>query len=94
MVRFIALAGVVGVAACAPAVAPPPAFLAAPADPLRRVPPVRAGDVTAGTRDFRVVGPRDWLDVNRDIMPPGTAAQPQPPAGASPESPRQEEAPR
>ena len=56
--------------------------------------PVRAGDVTAGTRDFRVVGPRDWLDVNRDIMPPGTAAQPQPPAGASPDSPRQEEAPR
>ena len=66
--RILASAMCIAVSACAAPPAPP-AYLASPADPARRGSPLRVGDVTAGTRNFRVAGPRDWMEINRDISP-------------------------
>lgn len=70
MLRVVILAICVAASACAPTRPPPPTYLLAVGDPRRRAPALRVGDATAGTRDFRPVGPRDWIDVNRDIAPP------------------------
>jgi hypothetical protein len=71
MFRFLSLAGALVLGACSPPPTPPaPSHIVAPADPGRRVAPLRVGNTTGGTRDFRVVGPRDWKEINRDIAPP------------------------
>lgn len=53
--------------ACIPA-APPP-YLAAPADPAIGGRPPSYTSVTAGVRDYRVVEPLDWGELNRRVAP-------------------------
>lgn len=52
-----------------PAVAAPPAYLADPADPDRRVPPLLYESVTGGTKSFRPVDPKGWAQQNKDVAP-------------------------
>jgi hypothetical protein len=66
LVLFAATALVVG--ACVPAA---PSSLTAAADPAMDIRRPRYSTVTAGVRDYRPVGPRDWRELNREVTPEG-----------------------
>lgn len=53
--------------ACVPIA--PPAYLVAPADPGVRVRDPVYAPVTAGVKDYRVVEPKDWRELNREATP-------------------------
>ncbi|RYC31340.1 hypothetical protein D3273_14595 [Lichenibacterium minor] len=53
----------------AAAAAEPYPSLLAPADPARGATRLRYAPVTAGFRRFGVVGPRDWVALNREVGP-------------------------
>lgn len=53
--------------ACVPAA--PPAWLVQPANPAVPLRDPRYATVTAGVKDYRVVDPKDWRDLNRDVGP-------------------------
>ena len=55
--------------ACVPAT---PHYLVAPSDPNVPGPGPRYATVTAGVRDYRPVGPRDWREQNRAVAPADT----------------------
>lgn len=60
-------------AACAQ---PAPPHYTRAADASVRVPSIRAANVTAGARDFRIVAPADWATINRRVMPKPKEARP------------------
>jgi hypothetical protein len=67
MDRLIIVAALaLGLGACVPAT---PHYLIAACDPpmLGRGP--HYAPVTAGVRDFKPVGPRDWRELNREVSP-------------------------
>ena len=69
MIRSVLLAAIAfEVGACVPA-APP--SLTAAADPAVDIRRPRYSTVTAGVRDYRPVGPRDWRELNRQVTPEG-----------------------
>ncbi|HKH33521.1 MAG TPA: hypothetical protein VKA80_05050 [Beijerinckiaceae bacterium] len=55
-----------GVGACVPAT---PHYLTAASDPSISGRGPRYATVTAGVRDYRPVGPRDWRELNREVAP-------------------------
>jgi len=68
MMKLILLAALgVGLAACAPTT--PPAYLAAPADPSVGIRSPGYSSVTAGVRNYDVVEPLDWRELNRRVTP-------------------------
>jgi hypothetical protein len=69
MVRVVFIAAAASmVGACMPAAAP---SLTAAADPTIDIRQLRYSTVTAGVRDYRPVGPRDWRELNREVAPEG-----------------------
>ena len=71
----------VGLLLCGAATAAAQSYpsLLAPADPARGGARLRYAPVTAGFRRFGVVGPKDWVTLNREVGPkaargPATAA--------------------
>jgi hypothetical protein len=62
---LVALTLVLG--ACVPATLP--AYLAAPADPSLGTRPPRYAAVTTGVRNYDVVEPLDWRELNRRVAP-------------------------
>ena len=64
VVAITALAG--GVAGCMPVT---PHYLVAASDPAIRGRGARYATVTAGVKDYRPVGPRDWRALNREVGP-------------------------
>ncbi|MDE4915896.1 hypothetical protein PQI07_35520 [Methylobacterium sp. 092160098-2] len=65
--RQAALAAVLPLAGCMPAAVP--AGLILPSDPDVPVRTPRYGKVTRGVKDFGVVEPKDWRDLNRQVAP-------------------------
>ncbi|WP_345821844.1 hypothetical protein ABC766_08710 [Methylobacterium fujisawaense] len=65
--RPAALAAVLPLAGCMPAAVP--VGLVLPSEPHVPVPPPRYAKVTAGVQDFRVVEPKDWRELNRQVAP-------------------------
>jgi len=65
--RPAALAAVLPLAGCIPAAVP--AGLVLPSDPGVPVPPPRYAKVTRGVKDFGVVEPKDWRELNRQVAP-------------------------
>jgi hypothetical protein len=63
-ISVVALA--VMLSACVPAA---PAYLTAPSDPSLGVRPARYARVTAGIRNYDVVEPLDWRELNRRVAP-------------------------
>lgn len=61
------VAAALALGACAPIT--PPAYLTAPADAGVRVRDPAYAPVTAGVKDYRVVEPRDWRELNREVTP-------------------------
>jgi hypothetical protein len=61
---FAALA--LGLGACAPST---PNYLVAASDPAVPGRGPRYATVTAGVRDYKPVGPRDWRELNREVAP-------------------------
>ena len=55
-----------GLGACVPAT---PHYLVAASDPSIPGRGPRYATVTAGVRDFKPVGPRDWRELNREVAP-------------------------
>jgi hypothetical protein len=55
-----------GVGACMPAT---PRYLVAASDPSISGRGPRYATVTAGVKDYRPVGPRDWRELNREVAP-------------------------
>lgn len=68
MIRLIPLA-VLGLSLGACVAATPPAYLAAPADPSIGVRSPGYASVTAGVRNYDVVEPLDWRELNRRVAP-------------------------
>jgi hypothetical protein len=66
IMKSVAVALAMAVAGCAP---PASDHLLAAANPANKGPGVRYTPVTAGVRDYRPVGPRDWRELNRDVTP-------------------------
>ena len=56
-----------GLSACMPAASP--AYLAAPADPAVSIQSPSYTAVTAGIRNYDVVEPGDWRELNRRVAP-------------------------
>jgi len=68
MIKPISLAAFgLTLGACVPAALPP--SLAAPADPSVGVRAPGYASVTAGVRDYDVVEPLDWRELNRRVAP-------------------------
>jgi hypothetical protein len=65
LIPLTALGLVLG--ACVPP--PPPSYLAAPADPTIGTRAPRYATVTAGVRNYDVVEPLDWRELNRRVAP-------------------------
>lgn len=63
------LSAISGLALGACAVAPAPVYLARPADPDIRVPPVAYRSVTAGVATLRPAEPKNWRELNRRVGP-------------------------
>ena len=55
-----------GVGACTPTT---PHYLVAASDPSIPGRGPRYATVTAGVKDYRPVGPRDWRELNREVAP-------------------------
>lgn len=53
-------------AGCAPT---PPFWLVAPADPHTQLRSPRYAPVVAGVKDYRVVDPKDWRELNKEVTP-------------------------
>lgn len=65
--RPAALAAVLPLAGCMPAAVPAGLVLASEPDiPVR---PPRYAKVTQGVKDFGVVDPKDWRELNRQVAP-------------------------
>jgi hypothetical protein len=65
LIALVALALVLG--GCVPT--QPPSYLVAPADPAVGVRTPRYAAVTAGVRNYNVVEPLDWRELNRRVAP-------------------------
>jgi hypothetical protein len=68
MIKLIPLA-VLGFGLGACVATTPPAYLAAPADPSVGVRTPGYASVTAGVRNYDVVEPLDWRELNRRVAP-------------------------
>jgi hypothetical protein len=74
MLKSISLATLaLGLGACVPSA--PPQYLAAPADPSVPGRPPAYTPVMAGMRNYDVVEPKDWRELNRSVGPQ-TAPEP------------------
>ncbi|MBM6595381.1 hypothetical protein [Microvirga pudoricolor] len=68
MIKLLSLSALaLGLGACMPGT--PPAYLAAPADPAVGLQSPRYTAVTAGIRNYDVVEPGDWRELNRRVAP-------------------------
>jgi hypothetical protein len=68
MIRIVSLfSGALALGACTPA--PPPNYLAAPADATSRARPANYQSITAGTQTFRPVDPKGWEELNSRVGP-------------------------
>ncbi len=65
---LICAGAALALSACAPV--PELAHLTAAADPNLQTRSIRNPPVTAGARTFRVVEPKDWRELNRQVTPP------------------------
>ena len=68
MIKLLSLAALtLGLGACVPTT--PPAYLAAPTDPAVGIRSPGYASVTAGVRNYDVVEPLDWRELNRRVAP-------------------------
>jgi hypothetical protein len=68
MIKVVSLTALgLGLGACMPTT--PPAYLAAPADPAVDTRSPGYASVTAGVRNYDVVEPLDWRELNRRVAP-------------------------
>ena len=74
LVKRAIIAGALSLmAACAPTEMP--SWITAPADPYVGARAPRYAPVLSGVKNYRVVEPKDWRDLNRDVTPrPGGGA--------------------